>query len=173
MVLFIWGQLSAVYPLSLSQRLPSFSNLNGLSLCSRVEERGGGGGGEDGDVYSDCSVILKIFVRPTSRLYLRLGRPIAHSWFPLRSRNWISWTDVTVPCGPEVNVSKRSWCWSSWLFISHKRTLTAPDDPLAYCSRCTMIQSIWALKVRCLSAASMWSHQLLSSSDLIWNHADL
>ena len=79
MVLFIWGQLSAVYPLSLSQRLPSFSNLNGLSLCSRVEERGGGGGGEDGDVYSDCSVILKIFVRPTSRLYLRLGRPIAHS----------------------------------------------------------------------------------------------
>ncbi len=38
MVLFIWGQLSAVYPLSppRSHTLPSFSNLNGFSLCSRL-----------------------------------------------------------------------------------------------------------------------------------------
>ncbi len=92
-VLFIWVQLivlstpylSSLQPPSSSPHihthahthtLPSFSNLNGFSLSS---SKGLKRRRQRSDVYSDFSVILKIFVGPTNRLYLRLGRPIAHS----------------------------------------------------------------------------------------------
>lgn len=51
------------------------------------------------DVCSGHSVILKIFVRHKIVFISDLGGPLL--------KNWISWTDVTVPGGAEVNVSKR------------------------------------------------------------------